>query len=72
MAPGRTYLETGTTAHTNLACFAILIVEDTVFTTNSGLSGDSFVAVTFVAGSTLYGNFRDVTLASGSVILYLK
>lgn len=71
MSPSRTVLETGTTAHTGLACFAITILSDVVFTTLTGMSGDALTAVTFPAGITIYGNFTAVTLASGSAVLYL-
>lgn len=70
MSPSRATLETGTTAHANLQCFAITFVTDTVFTTLTGLSGDAVASVTFPAGLTIYGNFTAITLASGSVVFY--
>lgn len=71
MSPRASLLETGTTAHTGLACFAITMVADTVFTTLTGMTGDSVAGVTFSAGVTIYGNFSAVTLASGAAVIYL-
>ncbi len=70
MSPARTFLETGTTAHTGLNCFAITCIADTVFTTLTGLSGDSLSAITFPSGVTIYGNFTAITLSSGKIIFY--
>lgn len=75
MSPSKSYLESGTTAHTvsslGKPIFAIGIVADTVFATLTGLDGDSLAGVTFTAGQIIYGNFTAVTLTSGTVILYL-
>ena len=62
-------LETGTTVLTG-TWNAIYTLTDTVFTTLTGLGGDSISGVTFPANRMFYGNFTAVTLASGSVILY--
>lgn len=70
MAPNKTKLVTDTTAQTGLACFAVQIVADTVFSTLTGMTGASVSGITFPAGQILYGNFSAVTLASGKVILY--
>lgn len=69
MSPAKTVFESGTDTRTG-SIFAILVVADCVFTTLTGMSGDSISGVTFTAGMTLYGNFSTVKLASGSVILY--
>lgn len=70
MSPKKTILETGTTVHTGLACFAIACVTDVTFTTLVGLTGDSVSGVTFPKGLTIFGNFNEVTLASGSALFY--
>ncbi len=62
-------LETGTSVLTG-SWNAIYTLTDTVFTTLTGLNGDSVSGVTFPANRMIYGNFTAVTLASGSVILY--
>lgn len=70
MAPGKTTIETGTTALTGLRAFAITMLADTVFATLTGTSGDAVTGATFPKGMTLYGNFTAVTLTSGSVVIY--
>lgn len=72
MNPSYTLLESGTTAHSGIPCFAIACVTDVTFTTLAGLGGDSVAAVTFPAGMIIYGNFSAVTLASGTALLYLR
>lgn len=69
MAPRKVQLETGTTVNTG-SIYAITIVSAAVFTTLTGMSGDTLAGVTFPAGITIYGNFTVVTLASGSALLY--
>jgi hypothetical protein len=60
-----------TTARTG-AWFAITILADVVFTTltDATLDGTAIAGVTFSAGSTIYGNFTAITLASGTAIAY--
>lgn len=70
MTPSKTTLETGTTAHTGLSCFAIGFLTDTVLTTCTGLSGDTVSGATWPAGFTLFGNFTAVTASSGSYVIY--
>lgn len=70
MSPSRTTLETGTSAHTGLSCFAFTVLSDAVFTTLTGMSGDTIGGATFPAGVTIFGNFTAITLASGSIIIY--
>ncbi len=70
MSPSKVTLETGTTALTSLRCFAITCITATEFATLTGLRGDSLSGVSFPAGLTLYGNFTEVTLTSGSVLIY--
>ena len=76
MSPSKTVPETGTSTHTTaslgLPCFAISFVTATVFTTLTGMSGDSIAGVTFPAGLTIFGQFSEVTLASGSVVIYCR
>lgn len=67
--PAASTLETGTSALTG-TWTAIQMVEATVFTTLTGLGGDSSGGVSFPAGMVIYGSFTAVTLASGKVILY--
>lgn len=70
MSPGKTTIESGTTALTNLHCFAVSCITATVFAVLTGTSGDAITGVTFPAGFTIYGNFTAITLTSGSVVIY--
>ena len=55
--------------------FAITICENTVFATLTGTvilpTGSTLAACVFVAGTTIYGEFTVIDLASGAVIAYI-
>lgn len=71
MSPKYTKFITDTTVFTGLGAFAFTVISDAVFTTLSGYSvSGSSSGLTFLAGTTIYGNFQNVTLASGSIVLY--
>jgi len=63
-------LESGTTALTGLRAGAITMLSDTVFSTLTGMAGDSVGGVTFPKGVTIYGQFTAITLTSGSIVFY--
>lgn len=69
-SPSKSTLETGTTALTGLHCFAFVIINDAVFTTLTGMSGDALTAISFKAGTLVEGNFTAITLASGAIVIY--
>lgn len=48
---------------------AVQVLSDAVFTLFTG-SITGYATVTYPAGTTLYGNFTAITLASGSVVAY--
>ena len=67
-------VETGTTALTGLDAYAIQILTDTTFATltEDNRTGDVMTGFAISAGTTLFGNFRAVTLTSGAVRIYIK
>lgn len=71
MSPKFTTIVSDTTAFKKQSVFAITMITDTVFSVLDGFSiYGSASGITFPAGLTIYGNFQDITLASGSAILY--
>jgi hypothetical protein len=67
-------VETGTTALTGLDAYAIQLLTDTTFATltEDSRTGDAMTGFAIPAGTTLFGNFRAVTLTSGAVRIYIK
>ena len=67
-------VETGTTALTGLDAYAIQLLADTTFATltEDNRTGDVMTGFAIPAGTTLFGNFRAVTLTSGAVRIYIK
>lgn len=68
MAPAHTEVYATTAAHKNLNAFAFTVVADVIFTANDGVTG--FSGVTFPAGMTVYANMNNITLASGTIVVY--
>jgi hypothetical protein len=67
-------VETGTTALTGIDAYAIQLLTDTTFATltEDNRTGDAMTGFAIPAGTTLFGNFRAVTLTSGAVRIYIK
>jgi len=72
MSPAKITLVTTSTPQVGLKTIAIFFLDDTVFTACDGLSlGDSTLAdATFPKGATLFGQFPNITLASGACVIY--
>ena len=59
-----------TAAHA-IASYAIQFVEDSVIAAiASDYTGNTLAGETFLAGSTIFGNFTSLTLTSGAAIMY--
>lgn len=69
MSPANTAYATSAKTYTG-SCFCIQIESDAVFTTLTGMLGEAYAGVTFVAGRRYYGNFSTIKLASGTAVLY--
>jgi hypothetical protein len=66
---GGKYSEAATiTPDTNYVYVAIQVVTDAVITCVGNPTG--ITTITFTAGTVIYGRFKSVTIASGSVIAY--
>lgn len=67
-------VETGTTALTSIDAYAIQLLTDTTFgtLTEDNRAGDAMTGFAIPAGTTIFGNFRAVTLTSGAVRIYIK
>lgn len=54
-----------------IPAYAIQFVEDSVIAAiASDYTGNTLVGKTFLAGSTIFGNFTSLTLTSGAAIMY--
>lgn len=71
-ANGGTFINSTTTYNGNW--YAIQVLTNATFTTlsfsSNGWTGDSISGYAFPAGTTIFGNFSTIKLASGSVIAY--
>lgn len=59
------------TSTANTAYHTINFLEETVITATNNVGGDDLAAVTFPAGTIIYGAFTDISVTSGNAMCYI-